>query len=135
PTAQRTTAKGQKSLLLLDVRRRLGLVAIPSGARSRGAVAGDRDVALGEIAPAGVGLALLDDAEEIVLQRRCRVAEHVDLAAVTADDLLEIAAQRIIELHAAGVQLEAVDVLQQGADLAQRLQLALVEDGDAVADI
>ena len=79
--------------------------------------------------PVGNITHIRDDAQEQVFQRRGRMAQRLQLAAVLAQYLLQVAAQLVVDLHAGGAQLQTVDVLQQVANPAQLLQLALVEDG------
>src|SRR5262249_20921557 len=106
-----------------------------AGAGAVGGGGGPGGLLAGEGAPAGVGLALLDDAEEVVVEGGGGVADGVELAAVAAEDFFEVALEGVGEHQAAGPQLDAVGVLEEGLDLAVGLELAVVEDGDAVADV
>src|SRR5947209_4408803 len=84
-----------------------------------------RPLDFGQVAAARVGLALLDHAEEVVFHRRRRVTERFQAAPVAAEDFLEIALQLGRQLEPVGPHLDAVGVLKQIADVAQRLELAL----------
>src|SRR5205085_1685213 len=79
-------------------------------------------------------LALRHDPQEHVLQRRRRVAERLQRAAVLLNHRLEVAPQRVGDADALRPQLDPLLVFEQSLHFAQFLQLAVVEDGDAVAD-
>ncbi len=82
-----------------------------------------------------MSLALLDDTQEVIFQRRRRMADGVQLAAVLAQHFLQLAAQIVGQGQIAGPQLDAAMILQKRLHFAIRLQFALIEDGDAIASV
>src|SRR5258708_14870516 len=63
------------------------------------------------------------------------MTELLDGAAVFTEDFIKIAAQFIGGLDILGPQFDTARILNQRADLAKLLELALVENGNAVADV
>src|SRR5579884_934404 len=86
-------------------------------------------------APAGMGLAFLDDTKEVIFQRRRRMADRVQLAAMLSQQFFQIVPQTFAQFQVAGPQLNAAMILQQRLYLAIGLQFTLVENGDAVAHV
>ena len=63
---------------------------------------------LRQVTPPRVGLALLDDAQEQFFEGRGWVANKLHLPAVTLDQLAQVPAKLLADLHATGLHLDAV---------------------------
>src|SRR5262249_7506521 len=105
------------------------------GGRRRRAVGRAAALRWRQVAAAGTLLALLDDVQEQVLQRRRRMADRLHRPAVFLQYLFEAALQAIAQLHALRPQLEPRRVLKQRIDAAVLLKLAVVQNGNAVANV
>src|SRR5262245_5937873 len=113
-----------REVLLLDGRLRLGFRHRLSVRRL-----------LRQIAPAGMRFALGDDAQEQLFQRRRRMADGLDLAAVPSQRFFQVLLERVVELHAAGLQFQPLHVFEQALDAAEFLQFTFVQNCHTVADI
>src|ERR1700755_1365972 len=81
-----------------------------------------------QIPPARPGLRLLDDPQEQLLQRRRRGADHLQPAPVLENPPLQLRLQPRRLTPLAGTHFEPDGVFQQRRDLAERLEVAVVED-------
>src|ERR1051325_2726494 len=79
------------------------------------------------VAPAGMGLALLDAPEEETFDRRRRMPDEVGLAAVLGEHRCQLAFQFLVELHAGGAQLQTLHVFEQALDAILLAQVTLAE--------
>src|SRR5260370_10475400 len=95
--------------LLLDMRARFRH-------RQAGAVPTPQRLLAGQVTPPRMRLAVGHDPQEQVLQAGRWVAHKLDLASVPLDDFPKVLAQRIVQLHPAGSQLQAVHVCPPDRD-------------------
>src|SRR5262249_26885078 len=76
-----------------------------------------------------------DNSQEQVFERRGRMAQAFQAAAMPSQDFFKVAAEIIGQFHAAGTQLQSFGILEQVLHVAQFLEFAVVQNGNPVADV